>query len=145
MNISLENWFKKSYKPGEVSPFGKIITYSLLFACLCLFAFPVIWMLSTSLKTMGQVHKMPQTLIPSPFQWQNFKQVFESVPFGQYLWNTSWYTIVTVFAAVFTSALVAFAFARLRARGRTVLFAIVLSTMMIPQQVIMIPQYLVFN
>ncbi|WP_242698049.1 carbohydrate ABC transporter permease [Bacillus sp. SD088] len=144
-NIFPEKWFRKLYKPGDVSPFGKVITYLFLFLCLCLFLFPLVWMISTSLKTLGQVHTVPMTWIPWPLQWSNFIEVFEVVPFGRYLWNTSWYTVVTVTATVFTSTLVAFAFARLRARGRNIWFAIVLATMMIPPQVTMIPQYLIFN
>lgn len=76
--------------------------------------------------------------------WENYIEVFKMVSFGPYLWNTVWYTAVTVFATTQSSSMVAFAFARLRARGSTVLFALVLSTMMLPPQVVMIPQYLLF-
>ncbi len=129
-----ERWFTKLYRPGDVSPFGRIVTYALLIVCFCLFAFPVLWMLTTSLKTLGQVHQTPMNWFPWPLQWNNFFEVFDTVPFGRYLWNTSWYTIVTVTATVFTSTLVAFAFARLRARGRNIFFVIVLATMMIPRK-----------
>lgn len=137
-------WFRRLYKPGDVSPFGKIVTYILLVILLCIFAFPVIWMIFTSLKTAGEVHQI-QNWFPRSWNWENFVEVFKVVPFGTYLWNTSWYTIVTVSATVFTSSLVAFGFARLRARGSGFLFVLVLSTMMIPPQVVMIPQYLIFN
>jgi multiple sugar transport system permease protein len=119
--------------------------YALLFAGLILFAFPLFWMVITSLKTLGSVHKLPMTWIPSPFQWENYVQVFQDVPLGLYVWNTIWYTAITVVTTAFASALVAFGFARLRARGSTILFALVLSTMMIPPQVTLIPQYLLFN
>ncbi|WP_413378162.1 carbohydrate ABC transporter permease [Alkalihalobacillus sp. 1P02AB] len=140
-----KKWFQKPLKTDELSPAEKVFSYCLLIICLIIFAFPFIWMLSTSLKSIGQVHSIPNVWIPWPLQWENFVQIFRDAPFLRYLWNTSWYTVVTVFATVFTSSLVAFAFARLRARGKTVLFAIVLSTMMIPPQVVMIPQYLIFN
>ena len=145
MSIFPKRWFRKLYRPGDVSPFGKVVTYILLFMCLIIFAFPVAWMVSTSLKPLGQVHQVPMVWFPWSLEWKNFLEVFDVVPFGNYIWNTSWYTLVTVAATVFSSTLVAFAFARLRARGRSILFAIVLSTMMIPPQVVMIPQYLIFN
>jgi multiple sugar transport system permease protein len=130
---------------GELGPIGKLIVYILLFAGLLLFAFPLFWMLSTSLKTLGSVHKIPMEWIPRQFMWSNYVEVFSAVPYLRYMINTTVYTAVTMFSTAFSSALVAFAFARLRARGSTMLFAIVLSTMMIPPQVTMIPQYLLFN
>jgi multiple sugar transport system permease protein len=133
------------FSHGELSWVGKIFVYSLLFAGLFLFAFPLFWMVTTSLKDLGSIHKLPMTWMPAPFQWDNYSQVFQAVPLAKYFWNTSWYTAVTVFITSFTSSLVAYAFARLRARGSAILFGIVLSTMMIPPQVTMIPQYLLFN
>ncbi|MBS4195284.1 carbohydrate ABC transporter permease [Lederbergia citri] len=134
---------KKTFKYGELSVTGKVFVYILLLLGLCLFGFPVYWMISTSLQTLGQVHQ--QLMFPKTFQWDNYKEVFGTHPMGMYLWNTSWYTFLSMFGAAFSSSLVAFAFARLRARGSTVLFALILSTMMIPGQVTMIPQYLIFN
>ncbi|MBW8349946.1 carbohydrate ABC transporter permease [Bacillus sp. IITD106] len=133
----------KTFKYGEISLTGKIFVYILLLLGLCLFGFPVFWMISTSLKTLGQVHQLQ--LLPKSLEWGNFTEVFTTHPMGRYLWNTSFYTLVTMFGAAFSSSLVAFAFARLRARGSTILFALILSTMMIPGQVTMIPQYLIFS
>ena len=133
----------KSFKYGELSISGKMLVYALMFLGLVLFAFPVFWMIVTSIKTLGAVHR--QALLPTTFEWQNYVEVFRVAPMGMYLWNTSWYTLLCVVGAAFSSSFVAFGFARLRARGSTILFALVLSTMMIPSQVTMIPQYLLFN
>lgn len=138
-------YIRKRINHGELGLAGKVFVYILLFAGLLLFAFPIFWMIITSLKTLGSVHKLPMTWIPNPFMWENYRQVFQDVPLLRYVWNTVWYTAITVVGAALSSSLVAFAFARLRARGSTILFAIVLSTMMIPPQVTMIPQYLLFN
>ncbi|MBS4178453.1 carbohydrate ABC transporter permease [Lederbergia citrea] len=134
---------KRTFGFGELSTSGKIVVYVLLFLGLLLFAFPVLWMLATSVKTLGGVHK--QTLFPETFEWRNYVEIFDVAPMGMYLWNTSWYTLICVIGAAFSSSLVAFGFARLRARGSLILFGIVLSTMMIPSQVTMIPQYLLFT
>jgi multiple sugar transport system permease protein len=136
---------RKTLNFGELGILEKLNVYLLLLLGLVLFLFPLLWMLSTSLKTLGKVQKLPMTWIPDPFMWVNYVEVFQAVPFLRYIWNTVWYTGTSVFLAVFASSLAAFAFARLRARGRTMLFVFVLSTMMIPPQVTMIPQYLLFN
>lgn len=142
MRLSLK---KTSYAPGELSSTGKLITYLILGTGLAIFLFPVLWMVFTSLKSLEQIVSEPLSLLPSTWNWSNYVEVFENHPFGTYLWNTTWYTIVTVIGTVFFSAVIAFGFARFRARGKTVLFAVILSTMMLPPQVIMIPQYLLFN
>lgn len=136
---------KKRYVHGEYSLSRKILIYVLLIIGLALFLLPIAWMLSTALKTLGEVHSFPPKWIPFPIQWSNFAAVFKNVPFGHYVWNSVWYTAVTVVAMAFFSSFIAFGFARLRARGKTVLFGVVLSTMMLPPQVTMIPQYLLFN
>ncbi|MCG7405972.1 carbohydrate ABC transporter permease [Paenibacillus sp. ACRRX] len=135
----------KRYVHGELSLMQKAVIYGVLFLFIGLFLFPIFWMASTSLKTLGQVFQLPMVWFPSSPQWSNYVEVFRVSPFGTYMWNTIWYTGITVFATVLTSAFVAFAFARLRARGSKLMFGLVLSTMMLPPQVVMIPQYLLFN
>ncbi|MEK4508781.1 carbohydrate ABC transporter permease [Paenibacillus anaericanus] len=136
---------RKTYAYNELRPVSKVAVYLLLYGGVLLFSFPLLWMILTSLKSLGEIHKIPMTWIPAKIQWSNYKQIFIDAPMGNYLWNSTWYTCVTVFGTVLTSSLAAFAFARLRARGGTILFALVLSTMMIPSQVTLIPQYLIFN
>ncbi|ALA53257.1 carbohydrate ABC transporter permease [Shouchella clausii] len=136
---------KTNYAPGELSTAGKVFTYAALALGLAFFLFPVLWMVFTSLKSLEQIVSEPLSLLPNNWNWSNYVEVFQNHPFGTYLWNTTWYTIVTVCGTVFFSAFIAFGFARFRARGKTFLFAIVLSTMMLPPQVTMIPQYLLFN
>ncbi len=137
--------FKARVTHGELGAAGKIVVYGLIFLGLILFAFPIYWMIITSLKELGEVHLMPMTWIPTVFVWENYVQIFKDVPLHLYIWNSSWYTAITMVTTSFFSAMVAFGFARLRARGSTALFALVLSTMMIPPQVTLIPQYLLFN
>ncbi|AIC96216.1 MULTISPECIES: carbohydrate ABC transporter permease [Shouchella] len=136
---------KTHYSPGELSKGGKMLTYTGLVACLSLFLFPVAWMFFTSVKSLEEIVSNPLSFFPTTWNWSNYLEVFQNHPFATYLWNTSWYTVVTVVGTVFFSAMIAFGFARFRARGQTFLFALVLSTMMLPQQVVMIPQYLLFN
>lgn len=115
---------------------------------------PLIWMVTTSLKSDEQI--FPQTMegvagiglgdfIPSPVQWENYPEALRAVPFGTYLRNTLFLCFMNVVGAVFTSAMVAYGFARTRFRGKAVLFVLMLSTMMLPPQVIMIPTFVLFQ
>ncbi len=126
---------------GEKSSYTLFLLIGLL-----LFAFPLFWMITTSLKDLGDVHKLPMTWIPSPFKWANYAQVFSRCSARKlHLEYSQLHCHYGFFAVTLSSSLVAFGFARLRARGSVILFALVLSTMMIPPQVTMIPQYLLFN
>jgi multiple sugar transport system permease protein len=106
---------------------------------------PVVWMLSTSLKPLGQTLAFPPTWIPDPFLWSNYSDALTFLPFHLFAKNTLIYTVSTMVGETLASSLVAFAFARLRARGRNLLFLLVLSTMMVPAQVTMIPRYVMFS
>ncbi len=120
------------------------------FALLCLlaipFAGPFVWMLSTSLKTLDQTLRFPPEWIPRPFVWSNYPSaLLGDVPLYRYFLNTMIYSIPATFGAVFSSAIIAYGFAKFRAPGRNALFLVVLSTLLIPFPVIMVPQYLLFQ
>lgn len=105
---------------------------------------PLIFMISTSLKAMRQIAQFPPELIPDPVIWLNYADVFLYAPMHRYLLNTFFLVIPAVVGAVFTSSLAAYAFARLRAPGRDLIFTILLSTMMLPAIVTLIPTYILF-
>jgi multiple sugar transport system permease protein len=107
--------------------------------------FPIIWMFSTSLKGQFDVMSIPPQLIPSPMHWENFHDALTFLPFNLFFKNSVIYSILSVFGELLSCSLVAFGFARLRARHKDTLFLLMLSTMMLPYQVTMIPQYILFN
>jgi len=123
----------------------KIIMYSLLICFSIVYMIPFIWLLSSSLKTNADIFLMPPKWIPNPFVWKNYLEVFIQVPFLRFLFNTSFVTILVLVANVFVSAMVAYAFSRLRAPGKNLLFILVMSTMMLPGQVTMIPLFIMFK
>lgn len=109
-----------------------------------LFVAPMLFMLSTSLKAMRQISKFPPEWIPNPFIWGNYPGVFTYAPMHKFLLNTLLIAAPTIFGAVFTSALAAYAFARLRAPGKNAIFLLVLATLMLPAVVTMVPTYILF-
>lgn len=106
---------------------------------------PVFWMISTSLKTPSEALAFPPIWIPKVIRWQNYYDALTFMPFGLYFRNTFFICATTEIGALLSSTLVAYAFARLRARGKSVLFILLLSTLMVPYQVTLIPQFILFK
>lgn len=123
----------------------RIVLYGMLIPLGLGFALPLLWMLSTSLKTDPQVYHVPPIWIPNPVRWKNYPEVLIQRPFDRYLLNTMRYAVPTVVGVLISSALVAYGFSRIRWRGRDAFFFVCLSTMMVPFQVVMIPLYLIFK
>ena len=109
---------------------------------------PLLWLISSSLKDQARIFIYPPQWIPDPVRWDNYSRVFEQIPFLRFYWNY-WNTIVVTGLAVvgqlLSASLVAFGFARLRFPGRDALFLILLSTIMIPYHVTLIPTFVLFR
>lgn len=109
------------------------------------FVLPFAWMVSTSFKTTDQVFVFPPVWIPQQIQWQNYRDAWNRVPFPTFYLNSVIIVTFNQIGTLLSSALTAYGFARLRFRGRNVLFLIMLSTMMLPGQVTLIPTYFLFS
>ena len=107
----------------------------------CLVLLPIVTMVMTSLKTFEDVQMNPASLIPKEFTLKNYVTVFTEFPFAQYLINTLFITITSTIGITLTSALVAYAFARFDFKYKGIIFAVMLSTIMIPGQILQIPLY----
>lgn len=106
---------------------------------------PFIWMVSTSLKTAGAVFAYPPTFIPAEPEWSNYRRIFEVLPFGRFFLNSLFVALSVTALQLITCSLAAYAFARLRFRGRDVLFLGYLGTLMIPAQVVLIPNFILLR
>jgi multiple sugar transport system permease protein len=125
---------------------GRVTSYVVLTAVTMVLLAPAGWMISTSLKEVKQLYSQPEAWIPTPVARQNYRIAwFEKANFSLYLRNTLYLALINVVGQVASSALVAFAFARLRWPGRDILFLVCVSTMMLPQQVTMIPVFVLFT
>ena len=102
-------------------------------------------MISSSLKPNYQIFEVPPRWIPNPPQWENYSEALTTLPFDRYMVNTAIITALTIVGHVLSCTLIAYAFARLRAPGRDVLFLVVLATMMLPYPVTMVPLYVLFK
>ncbi|MHB1630058.1 MAG: carbohydrate ABC transporter permease [Bacilli bacterium] len=123
----------------------KVITYALLIFFSAVMLLPLLWMISSALKPNYEVFQFPPQLIPFPIHWSNFPRALNFVPFLQFFWNTCIIAIGSLIGSLVSNIMIGYAFARLQAKGKNILFYIILSTLMLPYAVTMIPQYAIFS
>lgn len=120
-----------------------LLWYLLLSLLSFLMLFPLLWLLGTSLKSPTEdIFSFPPQLIPAQPTLENFRTVWQSYPFGRYLFNSTLVAAIAVSLNLLFCSLAAYPLARLNFRGRNLLFALVISTIAIPFQIVMIPLYI---
>ena len=119
-----------------------IFTYLFIFALALIVVFPFYWMIITSLKQNLEIRASQQTFFPNVVMWANYVHVLEVFDFGQYMLNTIVVAIFSTAGTLLTTIFGAFAFARLKFKGRDAVFAILLMTMMIPGEMMVISNYI---
>src|SRR5262249_49715983 len=106
---------------------------------------PLIWMISTSLKPLGQIWIFPPQWLPETPLWENYSKVFSTRPYFLYIRNTLFLILVGEIGTLLSCSLIAYGFARIRFPGRNFLFYVVLGTMMIPGYATLIPMFVLFR
>lgn len=124
---------------------NKIIIHIILALGAILVVTPFIWMILTSLKTLGESTQIPPKIFPDKLQWSNFKEAFKTLPYGKFYVNTIVYTIVTTIGQLVFCSMAGYAFARIEFPGRDIIFVIVLSILMVPGQIFLIPQFMIIK
>ena len=137
-----ETMHTRSQKKAKLA--ARIVTYFVLIAAAVICLFPFIWMISTSFKPMSDIYKMPPTLFPENGTVENFVEGWKGANFQLYFKNTAVITFLATVGTVLSSSVVAYGFARFQSRCSKLLFMVLLGTMMLPTQVTLIPQYLLY-
>lgn len=122
-----------------------IWNYVLMAVLAVMFLFPWFWTLMSSLKRPAELYFYPPPLFPEVPKFSNYLEIFEKVPFGRWYINSFVVVALTVTGTVISATLVSYAFSRFRWHGRDLLFGITLATMMLPAEVTLIPQYLLYK
>jgi multiple sugar transport system permease protein len=124
-----------------------VITYALLILGAIGMLIPFVFMISSSLKTDPEIQEVPPTILPQQIEWHNYHDALgrDKMDFANTLPNTVVITFCCVVGQIISSSLVGYGFARFRFRGRNALFLLMLSTMMLPAQVTMIPLFVMFK
>ncbi|MCJ7695158.1 MAG: carbohydrate ABC transporter permease [Anaerolineaceae bacterium] len=123
----------------------KVMHYVLLVLVAVLFLAPVFWMISSSLKPDYEIFAFPMKWWPSQPRWQNFSEALSQLPFGRFAMNTLIIAISTIIGHLISCSIVAYGFARFKAPGSGFFFVLLLSTLMLPYPVIMVPLYIIFS
>src|SRR5512136_499468 len=118
-------------------------TYVILALGAIMMVLPFLWMIATSFKLPADQYT--KTLIPNPATLANFKELWGHLPFPRLMWNSFLLSVLNVVGQLLTCSMGAFVFAVARFRGRTLLFALLMVTLMIPSQVTLIPNFIIFR
>lgn len=121
------------------------LIYVLVIGAGILFALPFLWAIGSSLKPITEIFKFPPTMWPVQPRWENYADVFRIAPFMRFIYNTIYITAFAMLGQILSASAVAYGFSRFRFPGRDPLFFVVLSTMMLPWQVTIVPTFLLFR
>lgn len=130
---------------GRINYIEMGILYLILALLTLVYIVPFFWLVSSSFKAPTEIFKVPIVWMPETLQWDNFYRATNEIPFFLYLRNTLTIILGVLVGSLISNTLVAYSFSKIEWKGRNTLFVIVLITMMMPYQIIMIPQFLFFH
>jgi len=138
---------QSSASPISKAQPGRIVLYALVLTLCVLFGFPLFWTLMSSLKTPAEMATFPPAWVPAIPQWVNYARVtlLPRIPVTVWALNSTIIVLLATAGTVITASLVAYSLARFEYRGRNLLFVITLATLMLPEQVTLIPQFVLFH
>lgn len=139
LRVESRRWGRALDRAGVVGGFLTILVFAALYAA------PIYWLIATSLKTSGEVFKLPPVWWPSHPLWHNYPNALDYFPFVRYALNTLRIAAPVAIGTTVSSSLVAYGFSRMRWPGRDLVFYLVLATLMIPSWVTLVPLYILFN
>lgn len=133
------------FKPSmSMVGIGRGMVYGALLLASAFFLFPLVWMIGTSLKTIDEVSQSQLNLFPTDPQWINYTRMINDPAFGLAYGNSVFVVMIVLFGTVLSICFVGYAFSRLQWRGRNVVFALMMATLMLPPQATLVPQYVLF-
>ncbi|QSB16712.1 carbohydrate ABC transporter permease [Natronosporangium hydrolyticum] len=129
----------------KLSPRAKLAVYALLLVLMIPFVFPTWWMVTSSFKPIGEIFSYPPSLLPTSPQLDAYPQVFEMQPFLRQYFNSAYIALLVTAGTLGISSLAGYAFARIRFPGANLLFLVVLTGLLVPSEVTIVPLFQMFN
>lgn len=129
--------------PGPIV--NRVLLYVIAASLVCLLMGPFLWTIASSLKDTKEIAQFPPILFPERARFENYAEVFRMVPMWSFIRNTVQVSVLAVFAQVISATLVAYGFSRFRFPGRDLLFMVLISTLILPREVLLIPSFLLFK
>ena len=123
----------------------RLVYYALAVTLVFLLSWPFFWAVSSSLKDASEIYLRPPRWLPENVRFSNYVDIFSIVPFGRFLRNSVIVTVFSMVGQIVSATAVAYGFARFRFPGRNIMFGLALATLMLPREVTIIPQYLMFR
>jgi len=123
----------------------KIFVHIALISGIIVVILPFLWMILTSLKTLGETTQIPPTIFPEDPQWSNYLTVIKELPFMKFYFNTIMYTLFRTIGQIILCSLAGYAFARIDFPGNNIIFMLMLSVLMIPAQSFLLPQFMIIS
>ncbi|EAR10559.1 carbohydrate ABC transporter permease [Reinekea blandensis] len=120
---------------------NRVLWYATLLGVSVPFVFPFIWMVSGSLKSQSEITAFPPTIIPETFRWENYVEIFQYQPFAQQYFNSLYIAVVVTISIMFVASLAGYAFAKIKFKGANLVFLLLLSGLMMPEEVTIIPNF----
>jgi multiple sugar transport system permease protein len=136
---------KHTKKAAPLKIIGSIILHAALIALSIVALLPFFWMISSSLKLDNEVFRYPMRWLPTVYHWENYRVIWTRVTLGTYFRNTAIVAVTVTFMQILTSSFAAYAFAKMRFRGRDTLFLAYVATIAVPWQVYMVPQFIMMR
>ncbi|MBM4417327.1 MAG: carbohydrate ABC transporter permease [Chloroflexi bacterium] len=130
-------------RPGPIV--NRVLLYVIAASLVCLLMGPFLWTIASSLKDTKEIAQFPPILFPERARFENYAEVFRMVPMWSFIRNTVQVSVLAVFAQVISATLVAYGFSRFRFPGRDLLFMVLISTLILPREVLLIPSFLLFK
>jgi ABC-type glycerol-3-phosphate transport system permease component len=123
---------------------GHVVRLAVILILSAIFSVPFVWLLLTALKSFEEINAYPIQILPSVPQWENFTDALTRINYAKFAWNSTFLSTASAVLTTMTSALVGFGFARLRGWGRRTFFMLMLSTLMLPPIITLIPSYIIY-
>jgi len=142
---SMEKTFEGKKNNSFAATFKKLIRHALLIIFCFIMAFPFLWMFLSAIKTKNEIWSFPPTLLPAVPQWGNFIDAFKAAPFGLYIFNSTFTSLIIVLIQVVNSAMMAYALTNLKFPGKKLLFGIIMTTYMMPVAATYLPSYVILS
>ncbi len=136
---------RKRSAPMQTIKWGNLALHLVLILGSLIMLLPFVWMISTSLKSAPELFTFPPTWIPEELMFENYEDALTSMPFDRFYLNSLFVSTAVTIIQILTSSLAAFAFARLKFKGRDKIFILYLAALMIPFPVLLVPNFIIVN
>jgi multiple sugar transport system permease protein len=143
--VSSDRFIATRSSPAARLKVGRVFLYAIAWLLVLALTWPFFWAVMSSLKDVSEITARPPRWLPAAPQWTNYVEIWKTVPLGRFVTNSLFVTFAAMLGQLISCTAVAYGFARFRFPGRNILFGLCLATLMLPREVTIIPQYMLYR